>query len=64
MITSKEAELSTLIRHIDRFSKSGVLIYNSEVLNMDQDRRHPGGRGRKNFFFHRKIGVDEKSNKK
>ena len=34
MNTSEKAELSASIRHIERFSKSGIPIYNSEVPDM------------------------------
>ena len=30
---SQKAELTTLVRHIKKFSKSGILISNSEVLD-------------------------------
>ena len=33
MNTSEKAELTASIRHIERFSKSGLLIYNSEVAD-------------------------------
>ena len=38
MNTSEKAELTTSVRHIEKFSKSGTLIYNSEILP-DVDRR-------------------------
>ena len=52
MINSKTAELSTWIREIDIFSQSGITIYSSEVMNMDQGRRHSGGQGAPQPHYH------------
>ena len=57
MIRLEKAELTASIRHIKRFSKSEIPIYNSEVPDTDNRKRNKRRRRRtetiaKHYLFH------------
>ena len=57
MIRLEKAELTASVRHIKRFSKSEIPIYNSEVPDTDNRKRNKRRRRRtetiaKRYLFH------------
>ena len=47
MNTLEKAELTALVRHIERFLESGMPIHNPEVLDTDGRKTRRRGRGRR-----------------